>query len=303
MFSELFFLLPLISIILWIFIFFKWTNKFLSKENTWYIFFRFLFVFVILNFVTFLLYWLIAFFKVSDMSNINDISNINALWLSMIIWLPILWSSIWIWFLWKYLYNFIQKFTINWWIILKLLFFILSLFFIISISYWTVLWLMIFFKHINDLFFWSWIIFWNAFWIWLSWLWMWIWFWLMISWLLIYIEKLFSNEWLTIFKKIKYIILNMLFCIVLYNLITFWIIYSLMVSFQLFELQNLNFYQYINSGLILWILWMLATTWQWYLFFNYHNKSWKLLFPILSFILLNVLLFSWLAIVFNIINW
>lgn len=294
-------LLVFLSVLLWVYILYSWIKWFLNKESKWYIFFRVLFIFIILNYISYIVYWLVTSLKIEE-----TLWSLDVLWLTMIVVLPILWASIWIGLLWKYLFGFIKNSVFignNWWILKKVLLFILSLFFIIAISYWPVIWLTMFFSIIqNWTVYWTWLVLWWGMLVWFSWLWVWIWYWLMMSWLLIYIEKLLSKEWIKTSKKILYIILNILFYILLYNLITLSLIYSIIALFWLLEMWTLDFSLYIKSWLTLWIIWIIVAILQWYIFFIYHKKGWKILFSIIYFILLQLILLSWIYYHFNLVN-
>ncbi len=227
--------------------------------------------------------------------------------MSIIIGLPILWASIWIGILWKYLFSFIYNLlyeqNIKWTVLKKLLYFLMSIILIFSIwFYWTTISLEAFMRVLREWFYLSWYILWNGFLIWLSGLWVWIWLWLMVSWLFLYLQKLFSKEWINIGKKVLYIILNILFYIFLYILISFSLTYSYMITFKFSNNLSLDSSQYITLWLFIWLIWLLVAIIQWYIFINHHKNNKTKLNTILLFITLHILLLSSLTYPFYILS-
>ena len=298
-------LLPVISVIIWIIILYKWTSSYLRKWENLYIYFRFLFSLIVI----FLLYiwwmWLIIwshtkFLDITD--NIILVSNL------ILVWLPILWSSIWIWLLWKYLFNFIL-YVISYTTKLNkglrylkiFLFIILTLILLFIINSTIIYALIIYFKMVN--------LWWeiitniyviNSLLIWLSWFWLSIWLTLLISWFFIYYKKLLSKENNTNGKKLLYTILCFVLLIIFSWIINLWSLFSLIVTFQLIDyniaLNNLNI------GLLLWGVSMITWIIQWYSFLNYQKGKNKIYVPILIFIISNIFLVLSLVYTFNIIS-
>jgi hypothetical protein len=298
-------LLPVISVIIWIIILYKWTSSYLRKWENLYIYFRFLFSLIVI----FLLYiwwmWLIIwshtkFLDITD--NIILVSNL------ILVWLPILWSSIWIWLLWKYLFNFIlyvisytNKLNKGLRYLKIFLFIILTLILLFIINSTIIYALIIYFKMVN--------LWWeiitniyviNSLLIWLSWFWLSIWLTLLISWFFIYYKKLLSKENNTNGKKLLYTILCFVLLIIFSWIINLWSLFSLIVTFQLIDyniaLNNLNI------GLLLWGVSMITWIIQWYSFLNYQKGKNKIYVPILIFIISNIFLVLSLVYTFNIIS-
>ena len=295
--NILIFFLPLISGFLWLFILYKWVKKFLNNNFTWYIYFRFLFGFIVLNILYFILIGLVCFYKV------DWLSDMSSIWFSIMIWLPILWTSLWIWYVWKYLFNFINFIVFKedkWYkMYLKMfLLFILSIILLAWMSSWVIYGLIIYFKLIGDisnsqeLILSSWLL------IWLSWLWVWIW----LSWvaagMFIYIEKLLSKE-ITNGKRILYIVWSVFFYALLYNLVHFASIVNLIAIFKLIEVDVLMYYNYIFLWIVLWWISLITSVIQWYLFSNYHKNNKNIVLTILSFIISQIVLLFALSLVFK----
>jgi hypothetical protein len=298
-------LLPVISVIIWIIILYKWTSSYLRKWENLYIYFRFLFSLIVI----FLLYiwwmWLIIwshtkFLDITD--NIILVSNL------ILVWLPILWSSIWIWLLWKYLFNFIlyvisytNKLNKGLRYLKIFLFIILTLILLFIINSTIIYALIIYFKMVN--------LWWeiitniyviNSLLIWSSWFWLSIWLTLLISWFFIYYKKLLSKENNTNGKKLLYTILCFVLLIIFSWIINLWSLFSLIVTFQLIDyniaLNNLNIWLLLwGVSIITWII-------QWYSFLNYQKGKNKIYVPILIFIISNIFLVLSLVYAFNIIS-
>jgi hypothetical protein len=305
--TQLLFLLPIISVILWIFLLYKWTSSFLKKWEDWYIYFRFLFSLIVIFLLIVWLMWLIIWTqtKILDITeNIIVLSNV------ILVWLPVLWTSIWIWLLWKYLFDFIL-FVIKYWNKLNntirylkmFLFMILTIILLIIIHIWIIYWLVMYFQMAD-----FWIIIpnnlslTNSLLLWLSWFGYSIWIPLLTWGMFIYLKKLLSKEKITLSKKVLYSIWSFLLFIVLYSIIQLWSLFALIVSFQLLSMDNLNVLSNLNIWLLLWLVSLVTWVIQWYSFLNYQRTNKNIYIPISVFIVSNISLVFALVYAFQIIS-
>lgn len=298
-------LLQIISLIIWIIILYKWTSSYLIKWENWYIYFRFLFSLIVIFLLQFILIWFLVLYQTNNLINPESVIILSNI---LIITLPILWSSIWIWLLWKYLFEFIlyvisytNKLNKGLRYLKMFLFIILTLILLFIIHSAIIYALIIYFKMVN---LWSEIItniyVTNSLLIWLSWFWVSIWLTLLISWFFIYYKKLLNKENNTNGKKLLYTILCFVLLIVFSWIINLWSLFSLIVTFQLINhnlaLNNLNIW------LLLWGVSMITWIMQWYSFLNYQKGKDKIYLPILIFIISNIFLVLSLIYAFNIIS-
>lgn len=305
--TQLLFLLPIISVILWIFLLYKWTYPFLKKWEDWYIYFRFLFVLIIIFLLFVWLMWLIIWAQTKSMNIIEKMVMLSNI---ILVWLPVLWTSIWIWIFWKYLFDFIL-FIVKYWnklnnstrYIKMFLYMLLTIILLIIIHIWIIYWLVMYFQIAN---------LWNiipnnlhltnSLLMWLSWFWYSIWIAFLISWIFLYCKKLLSKENITLSKKVLYSFLSFVLFILLYFIIQLWSLFSLTVSFQLLSIDNLNALSNLNIWLLLWVVSLVTGIIQWYSFFNYQRANKRIYIPISVFIVSNVSLVLSLMYAFHIIS-
>ncbi|MCP4523823.1 MAG: hypothetical protein GY828_06430 [Candidatus Gracilibacteria bacterium] len=119
--------------------------------------------------------------------------------------------------------------------------------------------------------------------------------------ILLYIEKLFRSKDITPAKKIKYTILNILFYVLLFNLVSLPLLLNLIFNFQIMSIDDIDGELYIKLGFTAGMLAGIISILQGKVFLNYHKYGKNIFLTIGGFILSIIVAIISLAISYRVL--